>query len=208
MSGASCQRYTCIKKLANIFRNPVTYQETSWTFLTYRARVLLCVAHDPGVRLRDIAASLNITERSAFGIITDLVEAGYLIKEKNGRRNRYNIQAHPPAARSGRTGTHRRRDTLRRLAGGEVHDEMNSAMKADGITAAGSRDRRTAPGELGSGARLQLPASFSLARCARGGRGPGKVPRGLPRLGHAGRRLGNVGVEQRAAHVGDVDDSD
>jgi hypothetical protein len=48
------------------------------------------------VRLRDIAASLNITERSAFGIITDLVEAGYLVKEKNGRRNRYHIQAHLP----------------------------------------------------------------------------------------------------------------
>src|SRR5208282_1195002 len=68
----------------------------SWTFLTNHARVLLCVAHDPGVRLRDIAASLNITERSAFGIITDLVEAGYVVKEKNGRRNRYHIQAHLP----------------------------------------------------------------------------------------------------------------
>jgi predicted transcriptional regulator len=56
----------------------------SWTFLTYHARVLLLVAHDPGVRLRDIAASLNITERSAFGIITDLAEAGYAVKEKNG----------------------------------------------------------------------------------------------------------------------------
>ncbi len=61
----------------------------SWTFLTNHARVLLCVAHDPGVRLRDIAANLEITERSAFGIITDLVEAGYVIKEKDGRRNRY-----------------------------------------------------------------------------------------------------------------------
>jgi hypothetical protein len=69
---------------------------TSWTFLTNHARVLLCVAHDPGVRLRDIAASLDITERSAFGIITDLVEAGYVLKEKDGRRNRYNIQAHLP----------------------------------------------------------------------------------------------------------------
>jgi hypothetical protein len=68
----------------------------SWTFLTNHARVLLCVAHDPGVRLRDIAASLDITERSAFGIITDLVEAGYVVKEKNGRRNRYHIQAHLP----------------------------------------------------------------------------------------------------------------
>ena len=68
----------------------------SWTFLTHHARALLCVAHDPGVRLRDIAASLEITERSAFGIITDLVKAGYVIKEKDGRRNRYRIQAHLP----------------------------------------------------------------------------------------------------------------
>ena len=70
----------------------------SWSFLTNHARVLLCVAHDPGVRLRDIAASLGITERSAFGIITDLVKAGYVVKEKDGRRNRYHIQAHLPLA--------------------------------------------------------------------------------------------------------------
>jgi uncharacterized membrane protein len=44
------------------------------------------------VRLRDIAASLGITERSAFGIITDLAQAGYVVKEKNGRGNRYRIQ--------------------------------------------------------------------------------------------------------------------
>jgi DNA-binding IclR family transcriptional regulator len=68
----------------------------SWTLLTVHARVLLCVTHDPGVRLRDIAASLDITERSAFSIITDLVEAGYVVKEKDGRRNRYHIQAHLP----------------------------------------------------------------------------------------------------------------
>jgi hypothetical protein len=68
----------------------------SWTFLTNHARVLLCIAHDPGVRLRDIAASLGITERSAYGIVTDLAEAGYVVKQKNGRRNRYQIQAHLP----------------------------------------------------------------------------------------------------------------
>ena len=68
----------------------------SWSFLTAYARVLLLVAHDPGVRLRDIAASLGITERSAFGVITGLVEAGYVVKEKDGRRNRYHIQAHLP----------------------------------------------------------------------------------------------------------------
>jgi MarR family protein len=73
----------------------------SWTFLTYHARVLLRVAHDPGVRLRDIAASLDITERSAFGILTDLAQAGYVVKEKNGRRNRYHVQAHLPLPEPG-----------------------------------------------------------------------------------------------------------
>jgi hypothetical protein len=68
----------------------------NWTFLTSHARVLLHIAHDPGVRLRDIAASLGITERSAFSIVTDLAEAGYIVKQKNGRRNRYQIQAHLP----------------------------------------------------------------------------------------------------------------
>ena len=48
---------------------------TNWGFLTTHARVLLCIAHDPGVRLRDIAARLGITERSAYGIVTDLAEA-------------------------------------------------------------------------------------------------------------------------------------
>jgi hypothetical protein len=68
----------------------------SWAFLTAHARVLLLVARDPGVRLRDIADSLDITERSAFSIVSDLVEAGYVIKEKDGRRNRYHIQVHLP----------------------------------------------------------------------------------------------------------------
>ena len=68
----------------------------SWNFLTSHARVLLCIAHDPGVRLRDIAASLDITERSAYGIVTDLTAAGYVVKQKDGRRNRYQIQAHLP----------------------------------------------------------------------------------------------------------------
>ena len=68
----------------------------SWGFLTNHARVLLCIAHDPGVRLRDIAASLGITERSAHGIVTALTAAGYVVKQKDGRRNRYQIQAHMP----------------------------------------------------------------------------------------------------------------
>ena len=63
-----------------------------WSFLTNHARVLLCIAHDPGVRLRDIATALGITERSAYGIVTDLADAGYVMKEKDGRRNRYQIR--------------------------------------------------------------------------------------------------------------------
>jgi len=72
-----------------------------WGFLTNHARVLLCIAHDPGARLRDIAASLGITERSAHGIVTDLAEAGYVLKQKDGRRNRYQIQAHLPLPEPG-----------------------------------------------------------------------------------------------------------
>ena len=68
----------------------------AWSFITNHGRALVCIAADPGIRLRDIAASLGVTERSAFGIITDLVEAGYVVKEKDGRRNRYHIQAHLP----------------------------------------------------------------------------------------------------------------
>jgi len=67
-----------------------------WSFLTNHARVLLCIARDPGVRLRDIAARAGVTERTAYGIVTDLTRAGYVVKHRDGRRNRYQIQAHLP----------------------------------------------------------------------------------------------------------------
>src|SRR5579862_8179481 len=71
---------------------------TEWSFLTNHARVLVCIAHDPGVRLRDIATTVGITERSAYAIVTDLTAAGYVVKDKDtdGRRNRYQIQTHLP----------------------------------------------------------------------------------------------------------------
>ena len=69
---------------------------SDWSFLTNHARALLFVAHDPNARLRDLAAALDITERTAYGIIADLTEAGYVVKEKDGRRNRYHIQEHLP----------------------------------------------------------------------------------------------------------------
>jgi hypothetical protein len=73
----------------------------SWSFLTNHARVLLCIAHDPAARLRDVAAGLGITERSAYAIVTDLAQAGYVIKQKDGRRNRYQIEAHLPLPEPG-----------------------------------------------------------------------------------------------------------
>ena len=67
---------------------------SDWSFLTNHSRALLCIAHDPGVRLRDIATELDITERSAYGIVNDLAAAGYVVKQRDGRRNRYDIQQH------------------------------------------------------------------------------------------------------------------
>lgn len=71
-----------------------------WSFLTNHARALLFIAHDPDARLRDLAAALDVTERTAYGIVADLSDAGYVVKEKDGRRNRYQIQEHLPLRES------------------------------------------------------------------------------------------------------------
>jgi hypothetical protein len=63
--------------------------------------VLLRIAYDPGARLRDIAARTGITGPTAYSIVTDLTEAEYVIKHKDGRRNRYQIQPHPPLPQTG-----------------------------------------------------------------------------------------------------------
>ena len=63
----------------------------NWTFLTNHARVLLCLAEDPDVRLREIAERIGITERAVQRIVTDLEEAGILSRARDGRRNRYAI---------------------------------------------------------------------------------------------------------------------
>jgi DNA-binding MarR family transcriptional regulator len=62
-----------------------------WDFLTNHAHVLTCVASDPGIRLRDIAAAVGITERAAHRILSQLVEEGYVLRERQGRRNRYEV---------------------------------------------------------------------------------------------------------------------
>lgn len=68
----------------------------NWSFLTNHARTLLFLGRDGNSRLRDIAGALDVTERTAHSIISDLTDAGYVAKEKDGRRNVYHIQAHLP----------------------------------------------------------------------------------------------------------------
>lgn len=62
-----------------------------WTFVTSHTQVLLCIARDPEARLIDIAETVGITERAAQRIVSDLVEAGYVERERVGRRNRYRV---------------------------------------------------------------------------------------------------------------------
>jgi hypothetical protein len=67
-----------------------------WPFLTNHAQVLVCIARDPGVRLREIGERVGITERAAHRIVVELADAGYITRERNGRRSRYTINAHFP----------------------------------------------------------------------------------------------------------------
>jgi hypothetical protein len=69
---------------------------SSWTFLTNHARVLVQIARDPGVRVRDIAAHCLLTERAVQRIITDLEQGGYLTHTRVGRANRYQVAAASP----------------------------------------------------------------------------------------------------------------
>jgi DNA-binding IclR family transcriptional regulator len=68
-----------------------TPMTAGWTFLTNHAHVLFCIAEDPEVRLRDVAARVGITERAVQRIVTDLEGEGYLTVSKEGRRNRYQV---------------------------------------------------------------------------------------------------------------------
>lgn len=65
---------------------------SEWSFLTNHARSLVLIADDPSIRLRDIAARLDITERNAHSIVSDLADSGYVVKYKDGRRNQYRVQ--------------------------------------------------------------------------------------------------------------------
>jgi hypothetical protein len=67
-----------------------------WTFLTNHAHVMIALAADPDMRVRDLAAVVGITERAAQRIVGELVDGGYLIRHKQGRRNHYNLNTDLP----------------------------------------------------------------------------------------------------------------
>jgi predicted ArsR family transcriptional regulator len=75
---------------------PEVQRVQTWTFLTNHAHVIVCLARDPTLRIRDLAARVGITERAIQRIIADLEEAGYLTHEREGRRNLYRVRANRP----------------------------------------------------------------------------------------------------------------
>jgi hypothetical protein len=131
-----------------------------WSFLTNHAAAMVCIAHDPGVRLRDIAATLDITERSAFGIVTELVGAGYVVKEKEGRRNRYRIQGHLPM----------RDSVARERTIGEILDVLVKASTPRFVPPRSSgcrlRDRDQREGGLDVAAGLDPSPGEAFRHCA------------------------------------------
>lgn len=86
-STGSGAEFTSDRKLFS--GNIALVEDYRWTFLSNHGHVLVCLAGDPQVRLRDVAERVGITERAAQGIVRDLEQAGYVVKERVGRRNRY-----------------------------------------------------------------------------------------------------------------------
>jgi predicted transcriptional regulator len=70
--------------------------DLAWTFLTNHAHVLLCIAKEPEMRMRDVAALVGITERAVQRVVADLEHEGYVERNRRGRRNRYEVRAHLP----------------------------------------------------------------------------------------------------------------
>ena len=77
-------------------KNTTSDDDHQWRFVTNHAHVLECIYADPEARLRDVAASVGITERTAASIVRDLEEAGYLTRTRRGRRNHYEVHGELP----------------------------------------------------------------------------------------------------------------
>lgn len=85
------------RTIVQLFMNSISRtRDHAWRFVTNHAHVLACIAADPAVRLRDVAETVGITERSAATIVADLEVAGYLTKTRDGRRNRYEVHDELP----------------------------------------------------------------------------------------------------------------
>jgi predicted ArsR family transcriptional regulator len=110
-----------------------TSEMPQYQFLTNHAQVLLCVAHDPGIRLRDIAETVGVTERSAHRIVSQLVEDGYVVRERVGRRNVYKVRPELPLPHSLSRETEQRR----------VGDLLEVLLGEDGRGSAGPQRQRT-----------------------------------------------------------------
>ena len=106
---------------------------SGWDFLTNHAHVLLCVADDPGIRLRDIAVAVGITERGAHKILSELVDDGYVLRERQGRRNRYTVKPDLPL-----------RHPL--VHDREVGDLLEVLLRPERVKKLGARTRNTPKG--------------------------------------------------------------
>ncbi len=105
-----------------------------WTFLTNHAHVLLCLAHDPEIRLRDVATRVGITERAAQRILADLEAEGYVTAERVGRRNRYAV--HPEIPLRHPIEEHQAVGVLLRLLDGK-QSAHRAARRSIGVVQAG-----------------------------------------------------------------------
>ena len=135
----------------------------SCQFLTSHAHVLVCLSLEPTARMRDIAQRVGITERRAQAVVSELVETGYLHRERAGRRNVYTVRRELPLHHplweecsigeilDARRGAERLDACLSRLAGREV--ELGKAARRDNRSAPVRRDPR-ADGRAGGGARV------------------------------------------------------
>lgn len=112
----------------------------SWTFLTNHGHVLVCIARDPGIRIRDIAERVGITERAAQGIVADLVRAGYVVRTRIGRRNHYQIDPTRPV-RHPVEQPHQVGDLLSALSALSDHDAVGARPGPETLTVSSTSGR-------------------------------------------------------------------
>lgn len=110
----------------------------NWTFLTNHGHVLLCIAADPAIRLKDVAEKVGITERATQRIVADLLSAGYLSAQKVGRRRFYDVRGSLPFRHP--VERHNQIELLLQLvAGASLHSDVSKASPTEA-------EKRLAPG--------------------------------------------------------------